>query len=247
MKWENKMIEDARIISNVEIAKDVYKMELETQISKLALPGQFIEISVPGFFLRRPISINEIKENSIVIIYKVLGEGTKVMTTLEGTLNIFGPLGNGFPVEEKEHIVCIGGGEGIPPLYESAKQYLKNGTRVDVVMGANDSQSLFFIDEFKELGCQVYVATMDGSLGSKGTVLDAIKENDISCDFILACGPLPMLRALNSQYKKGYISLEARMACGMGACMGCVVKDIEGHSLRVCKVGPVFEMGKVVL
>ena len=220
---------------------------METQISKLALPGQFIEISVPGFFLRRPISINEIKENSIVIIYKVLGEGTKVMTTLEGTLNIFGPLGNGFPVEEKEHIVCIGGGVGIPPLYESAKQYLKNGTRVDVVMGANDSQSLFFIDEFKELGCQVYVATMDGSLGSKGTVLDAIKENDISCDFILACGPLPMLRALNSQYKKGYISLEARMACGMGACMGCVVKDIEGHSLRVCKDGPVFEMGKVVL
>ncbi|MGM9912376.1 dihydroorotate dehydrogenase electron transfer subunit [Floccifex sp.] len=241
------MLEDARIIQNVEIAKDVYKMELETNICKEAKAGQFIEITVPGFFLRRPISIHEIKEHSIVIIYKVLGQGTKEMTTLDGTLNIFGPLGNGFPIEEKEEVLCIGGGVGLPPLYETAKQYLQQGTKVQVVVGANDEASLFLIDEFKELGCDVYMATMDGSKGSKGTVLEAIKDNHIETDSILACGPLPMLKALNEKYTKGYISLEARMACGMGACMGCVVKDQEGHSLRVCKDGPVFEIGKVAL
>ena len=103
------------------------------------------------------------------------------------------------------------------------------------------------MDEFKALGCDVYVATMDGSLGTKGTALDAIKENNVTCNFVLSCGPLPMLKAINEQYSEGYISLEARMACGLGACMGCVVKNVDGHSLRVCKDGPVFEMGKVAL
>lgn len=241
------MIENAKIVSNIEIAKDIWKMELETNLAKEAKPGQFIEITVPGYFLRRPISINEIKENGLVIIYKVLGKGTEKMTTLEGTLDIFGPLGNGFPIEDKEAVLLIGGGVGVPPLYETAKQYLSKGTKVDVVMGANDKDSLFFVEEFKELGCNVVIATMDGSEGTKGTVVDAIQANGITTDYILSCGPLPMLRALNNTYTKGYISLEARMACGMGACMGCVVKDTEGHSLRVCKDGPVFEIGKVAL
>ncbi len=242
------MIEDAKIISNVEIAKDIWKMELQTQLTKEAKPGQFIEITVPGYFLRRPISIHEIKENSLVIIYKVLGEGTQKMTSMqEDVLNIFGPLGNGFPIEDKEAILLIGGGVGVPPLYETAKQYISKGTKVDVVMGANDKDSLFCIKEFEQLGCQVMIATMDGSAGTKGTVFDAIQENGIQTDTILACGPLPMLRSLNTAYKKGYLSLEARMACGMGACMGCVVKDVDGHSLRVCKDGPVFEIGKVAL
>ena len=132
-------------------------------------------------------------------------------------------------------------------LYETAKQYLGKNARVTVVLGANDAGSVFYVDEFKTLGCDVYVATMDGSLGTKGTALDAIKENNVTCKFVLSCGPLPMLKAINEQYSEGYISLEARMACGLGACMGCVVKDVEGHSLRVCKDGPVFEMGKVAL
>ena len=132
-------------------------------------------------------------------------------------------------------------------LYETAKQYLSKDARITVVLGANDAGSVFYVDEFKALGCDVYVATMDGSLGTKGTALDAIKENNVTCPFVLSCGPLPMLKAINEQYSEGYISLEARMACGLGACMGCVVKDVEGHSLRVCKDGPVFEMGKVAL
>jgi dihydroorotate dehydrogenase electron transfer subunit len=247
MKWVNSMQEFAKIISNVEIAKDIWKMELKTGLAKAAKPGQFIEITVPGFYLRRPISISEIKEDSIIIIYKVLGHGTDKMTTLSGELDIFGPLGNGFPIEDKEEVVLIGGGVGVPPLYETAKQYLNKGAKVNVVLGANDADSIFYIDEFKQLGCSTYVATMDGSVGTKGTALDAIKENNVTCDFVLSCGPLPMLKAINNQYSEGYISLEARMACGLGACMGCVVKDVDGHSMRVCKDGPVFKMGKVAL
>lgn len=243
------MQEDAIIVSNIEIAKDIWKMELKTGLAKLAKPGQFIEITVPGFYLRRPISICEIKEESLVIIYKILGEGTLKMTELQENekLDIFGPLGHGFPIEEQDSVLLVGGGVGVPPLYETAKQYLKQKTKVDVVLGFNDQSQVFYKDEFEQLGCQVHIATMDGSAGTKGTVVDAIKENHIETDFISTCGPLPMLRALNETYTKGYVSLEARMACGLGACMGCVVKDKEGHSLRVCKDGPVFEVGKVAL
>lgn len=241
------MQEMATILSHQEIAKDIWRMELKTNLAKEAKCGQFIEITVPGYYLRRPISICEVKEDSLVIIYKVLGDGTKAMTQLEGKIDIFGPLGTGFPIENKEEVLLIGGGVGVPPLYETAKQYLKQNSRVTVVIGANDKDSIFYMEEFKALGCHVYVATMDGSFGTKGTVMDAIKENHVETDFVLSCGPLPMLKAVNQAYTNGYISLEARMACGLGACMGCVVKDIEGHSLRVCKDGPVFPIGKVAL
>lgn len=238
--------EDARILSNVEIAPDIWKMEIETRLAKEARPGQFIEIQVPPFFLRRPISINEIKENSLVIIYKVLGEGTLKMTTMKDTLNVFGPCGNGFPIENQD-VYLVGGGVGVPPLYETAKWYLKKGQKVQVVLGFNSKDQIFFEQEFKDLGCPVSIATMDGSAGIKGTVVDAIHEQGIQDPFILACGPLPMLKALQREYTKGYLSLEARMACGIGACMGCVVKDKEGHSLRVCKDGPVFPIQEVAL
>lgn len=238
--------EDAKILSNVEIAKDIWKMELQTSLAKEAKPGQFIEIEVPPFFLRRPISINEIKEDSLVIIYKILGEGTLKMTTMKETLNIFGPCGNGFPIKDSD-VVLVGGGVGVPPLYETAKQYRNRGYKVDVVLGFNDESQIFFEEEFKILGCNVLVATMDGSKGTKGTVLDAIQQAQITNDFVLACGPLPMLKALQKQYTKGYLSLEARMACGIGACMGCVVQDTQGHALRVCKDGPVFPIQEVVL
>ena len=156
------MQEFAKILSNVEIAKDIWKMELKTDLAKTAKPGQFIEITVPGFYLRRPISISEIKEDILVIIYKVLGECTIKMTELEGKLDIFGPLGNGFPIEDKEEVLLIGGGVGVPPLYETAKQYLSKDARVTVVLGANDAGSVFYVDEFKALVCDEYVATMDG-------------------------------------------------------------------------------------
>lgn len=245
------MQENAVILSNTEIAKDIWRMEIKTTFAQKAKPGQFIEISVPGFYLRRPISICEIKEKEdiLVIIYKVLGQGTEKMTELSSgdSLDVFGPLGNGFPIEDIDKVLLVGGGVGVPPLYETAKQYRLKGTQVDVVLGFNDKDAIFYKEEFEQLGCNVEIATMDGSFGTKGTVLDAIKANNINTDFISACGPLMMLKALDATYSKGYISLEARMACGLGACMGCVVKDKDGNSLRVCKDGPVFEVGKVAL
>lgn len=245
------MQENAIILSNIEIAKDIWRMEIKTTFAQKAKPGQFIEISVPGFYLRRPISICEIKEKEdiLMIIYKVLGQGTEKMTELSSgdSLDVFGPLGNGFPIEDIDKVLLVGGGVGVPPLYETAKQYRLKGTQVDVVLGFNDKDAIFYKEEFEQLGCNVEVATMDGSFGTKGTVLDAIKANNINTDFINACGPLMMLKALDATYSKGYISLEARMACGLGACMGCVVKDKDGNSLRVCKDGPVFEVGKVAL
>lgn len=245
------MQENAIILSNIEIAKDIWRMEIKTTFAQKAKPGQFIEISVPGFYLRRPISICEIKEKEdiLVIIYKVLGQGTEKMTEMSSgdSLDVFGPLGNGFPIEDIDKVLLVGGGVGVPPLYETAKQYRLKGTQVDVVLGFNDKDAIFYKEEFEQLGCNVEIATMDGSFGTKGTVLDAIKANNINTDFISACGPLMMLKALDATYSKGYISLEARMACGLGACMGCVVKDKDGNSLRVCKDGPVFEVGKVAL
>lgn len=245
------MQENAIILSNIEIAKDIWRMEIKTTFAQKAKPGQFIEISVPGFYLRRPISICEIKEKEdiLVIIYKVLGQGTEKMTELSSgdSLDVFGPLGNGFPIEDIDKVLLVGGGVGVPPLYETAKQYRLKGTQVDVVLGFNDKDAIFYKEEFEQLGCNVEIATMDGSFGTKGTVLDAIKANNINTDFISACGPLMMLKALDATYSKGYISLEARMACGLGACMGCVVKDKDGNSLRVCKDGPVFEVRKVAL
>lgn len=241
------MMQEGNILSNQRICPDTYRMEIacDTQEAK---PGQFIQIQVPGYFLRRPISICEIKKTGFVIIYKVVGDGTRVLSSLHNTvIGIFGPLGNGFPIEARDHVVLIGGGVGVPPLYECAKQYRKLHTKVDIVLGFNQKDQVFYIDAFKQLGCCVSIATMDGSMGVKGTVLDAIQKNDIHCDFIQSCGPLPMLKAIQNTFDDGYISLEARMACGMGACMGCVVKDKQGKSLRVCKDGPVFALGKVVL
>lgn len=243
------MQEMALILEHEVLCEDVHKMKLKTGLARLAKPGQFIEITVPGFYLRRPISISEIGEDTLTIIYKVLGQGTLAMTKMSvgSTLDIFGPLGNGFEIEDKDDVLLIGGGVGVPPLYEVAKRYRNKGSHVSVALGFNDMTQVFYEKEFKDLGCDVVVATMDGSMGTQGTVLDAIQAASIETPYILACGPLPMLKALDSNYSQGYLSLEARMACGLGACMGCVVKDREGHSLRVCKDGPVFPVGKVAL
>lgn len=243
------MIVDKAIVKeNINIAKDVYKMTLKTNIARLASPGQFVEIDVEGYFLRRPISISEINKDEIVIIYKVVGDGTRVMSLWKENkeVSLFGPCGNGFPIVD-ENITLIGGGIGVPPLLEVAKRYKENGKNIDVVLGFNTKDDLILEDDFRKLGCKVYIATMDGSYGDKGTVLDSIDINNIKVNTILACGPLPMLKAINDKYDKGYLSLEARMACGMGACMGCVVKDINDNSLRVCHDGPVFEMGRIKL
>lgn len=242
-------IDDAKIIEHIQIGEGVYKMTLATCIAEKVQCGQFVEVEVPGYFLRRPISVCEVLENNrIVLVYKVVGDGTNVLSSLPvaTNVNIFGPLGTGFPIRENS-VLLIGGGVGVPPLLETAKQYKKLNQRVVAVLGFNTTKDVILETEFKALGCETFVATMDGSYGTKGTVLDAIADNQIDLQYVLSCGPLPMLKAVSNKYKNGYISLEARMACGIGACMGCVVKDIHENSLRVCKDGPVFEIGKVVL
>ena len=238
----------ARILENTETAAGTYRMILATGCGREVKCGQFVQVQVPGFYLRRPISVCMADEETLTLVYKVVGEGTKAMSEMEkGTLaDIFGPLGHGFPLADRD-VLLIGGGVGTPPLLLTAKKYIENGHKVTAVLGFNDKESVMLEEEFRQLGASVFVATMDGSYGTKGTVMDAIRENNIRETFVLSCGPLPMLKAVSAAYTEGCVSLESRMACGMGACMGCVVKDREGESLRVCKDGPVFEIGKVVL
>lgn len=248
MKWENKMeCNQAEIISNVQLVTDIYEMKLTAPMCAQVRPGQFVQVQIPGFYLRRPISVCEVNGSEMTLIYKVVGQGTSSMHAMQAgeMLNLFGPLGTGFPIEDRD-VVLIGGGVGIPPLVETAKQYRCMGRHVTAVLGFNTKDQIFLTDRFQKLGCDVIIATMDGSLGTRGTVLDAMKEHHVSSGFVEACGPMPMLKAVSASCQ-GYISLESRMACGIGACMGCVVKNRNEESLRVCKDGPVFAIGKVVL
>lgn len=238
------------IVEHKKIALDTYKMILKPVKMPKILPGQFVNIKVDGFMLRRPISVSSVNEDTYTIIYKVVGEGTEKLSEMkEGrTLDVLEPLGNPFPIHETlEEVLLIGGGVGVPPLYEVAKRYRKMDKNVVVCLGFNDVASVFYEDEFKSLGCEVYIATMDGSYATKGTVMDVIEEHNIMIDYIYSCGPMPMLKALNNVYTKGYLSFEARMACGIGTCMGCVCKDSQDSDIyyRICKEGPVFEIGKV--
>ncbi len=240
------------VLENTLIASDTYRMVIASSLSEEMKPGQFVNIKVNGYSLRRPISISSIDEKKYTIIYKVVGDGTKLLsqTKPQETLDVIGACGNPFPIhEEEDHILIVGGGVGVPPLYEVAKRYRALNKDVEVVLGFNDQDSIFYEEEFKALGCHVSVATMDGSYGVKGTVLDAIKANHITHDFLYSCGPMPMLKALEAVYIKGYTSFEARMACGIGACMGCVCKDKKDSEIyyRICKEGPVFPIGKVGL
>lgn len=239
----------AEILSNAPIAKDVYKMELKTDIAPEAKPGQFVEVGLEGLFLRRPISISWTDGDTLRLVYKIMGRGTDEMHTLKPgrTLSLLGPLGTGFPVVKRDEIVIMGGGVGTPPMLKTAQAYLEAGVKVNVILGFNTSAEVFYMDEFEQLGITPIICTMDGSVGVKGTVLDGAKANRIDCPFVLACGPLPMLRAIQQNYTEGYISLESRMGCGFGVCQACVVTDKNGMQLRVCKNGPVFPMGKVVL
>lgn len=242
------MENQARILSNANIAKDIYLMELECpEIASKAKPGQFVQVALEGYFLRRPISISTTSSSTITLVYKIMGAGTDLMHTLQpGTeLNLLGPLGMGFPITAQSEVLILGGGVGVPPLLKTAQAYLEKGAKVDVVLGFNTKDDVFYADAFEQLGIEPVICTMDGSVGVQGTVLDGVKARGISTEFVLACGPLPMLRAINNAYTKGYISLEARMGCGFGVCMGCVVTDVQGNKLRVCKNGPVFPIGKV--
>ncbi|MBP3329456.1 MAG: dihydroorotate dehydrogenase electron transfer subunit [Clostridia bacterium] len=229
------------IKSNEKIAKDVYKMVLLGDTSDLKKPGQFVNIKLDGFFLRRPISVCDYDENVLILIYKVVGAGTEVMSKMcQGEkLDILTGLGNGFDTSKSgDNPVVIGGGVGVPPMFNLARKLIEEGKKVTAVLGFNKEEEIFYKDEFEKLGAKVLISTVDGSVGTKGFVTDAMKEIDFS--YTYCCGPEPMLKAVyNASDKDGQFSFEERMGCGFGACMGCSCKTKYGNK-RICKEGPVL-------
>lgn len=228
------------IAENAPIASDVYRLKLEGDTSAITAPGQFLDLRLPGFFLRRPISICDWDERSVTLLYKVVGGGTDWLSrcTLGQTLDALSGLGNGFDVAAcGETTLLSGGGIGTAPLFGLAKRLLAAGKTPVAVLGFNTAEDVFYENEFKALGVQTVIATADGSCGTRGFVTDALPEQ---FDTVCACGPMPMLKALCAKTDKpGQISLEARMGCGFGACMGCTIDTVNGPK-RVCREGPVF-------
>ena len=241
-----------KIIDNREIAKDTMKMVLEIQYGLSIGPGQFVNIAIPEKFLRRPISVSDVEEKSdaleLTIIYKVIGEGTGIMSGMQiGTeLNLLTELGNGYDIEAAgEKPLLVGGGAGVPPMYYLAKELRKKGCDVTVILGFNTVDEIFYQEEFESLGCKVTVTTVDGSHGVKGFVTDAINK-DLGHTYFYACGPEAMLKALDwSLDIPGEMSLETRMGCGFGACMGCSCKTKVGEK-RLCKEGPVLKREEIL-
>lgn len=236
------------IKENVNIAKDVYKMILSGDTSEIKKPGQFINILLDGFYLRRPISVCDYDENSVTVIYKVVGKGTEVMAKMNvgETLDVLTGLGNGFDVSKTgDAPVLIGGGVGVPPMYNLAKVLVLQGKKPIAILGFNKEDEIFYKDEFETLGIKTYVTTADGSVGIKGFVTDALKEIE-NYTYICTCGPEPMLKAVyNECNTSGQFSFEERMGCGFGACMGCSCKTKYANK-RICKDGPILEKEEII-
>ena len=229
------------ILSNEALTRDVYRMVLSGDTSAITAPGQFVEIALPGKFLRRPISVCDWAENSLTLIYKVVGHGTEQMAALPaGTrLDVLTGLGNGYDTTlSGENPVLVGGGVGVPPLYALCKKLIAEGKKPRVILGFNQESEIFLAKEFEALGVPTHIATADGSVGTKGFVTDVLKNLHYS--YFYSCGPMPMFRAMEAVVTtSGEFSFEERMGCGFGACMGCSIQTKSGAK-RVCKDGPVF-------
>lgn len=231
---------------NIALTDSVYKMTLKGDTSEITAPGQFVNIQLDGLYLRRPISVCDVQGDLLTIIYKAVGKGTKQMSAMHaGKLDILTGLGNGYDLGlAGDKPVLLGGGVGVPPMYLLAKELIKQGKTVQVVLGFNTKSEVFFEKEFKELGCNVTVTTVDGSYGLKGFVTDALKDMDYS--YFFTCGPEPMLKAVyRTSMTSGQMSFEKRMGCGFGACMGCSCKTITGYK-RICKEGPVMKKEEIL-
>ncbi len=237
------------VTSNHALTKDVYEMVLQGDIGEITRPGQFVNIKLDGMYLRRPISVCDWDEgeNTLTIIYKVVGKGTEYMATLGvgAVLDVLTGLGNGFDVTKGgDNPVVIGGGVGVPPMYGLAKRLIAEGKKVTAILGFNTAAEVFYEDAFRAIGCETVVTTVDGSHGMKGFVTAALGEVDSS--FFYTCGPAPMLKAVyDGSTTDGQLSFEERMGCGFGACMGCSCKTKYG-SLRICKDGPVLDKEVVI-
>ena len=238
-----------KVLSNEPLTPAVYRMVLEGDTQYITRSGQFINIELEGKFLRRPISVSDYDAQTITIIYKVVGGGTDQMSHMTpGTkLDILTGLGNGFNTENAAvRPLLVGGGVGVPPLYNLCKRLLSEGKKPMVILGFNTKDEIFYEEEFKALGVDVYCSTADGSHGTKGFVTDVIREKALSFDYLYTCGPLPMLKALyDATEVDGEFSFEERMGCGFGACVGCTCKTKYGNK-RICKEGPVLKREEII-
>ena len=234
------------IVENSALTDSVFKMVLKGDVSEITAPGQFVNIKLEGLYLRRPISVCDVTEDTLTIIYKAVGKGTKLMSAMQsGKLDVLTGLGNGYDLSVAgDEPVLIGGGVGVPPMYLLAKKLIAEGKHVRVILGFNTANEIFYEDAFKALGAEVFVTTVDGSYGIKGFVTDALK--DMSYSYFYTCGPEPMLKAVyKTSVTSGQMSFEKRMGCGFGACMGCSCKTITGYK-RICKEGPVMEKEEIL-
>ncbi len=235
------------IKTNEKIAKDVMKMVLVGNTTDITASGQFVNIKIDGFFLRRPISVCDYDENSLTLIYKIVGEGTQVMSEYAPgkELDILTGLGNGYDLTVSgENPLLIGGGVGVPPMYNLCRKLVAEGKKPSVILGFNSKDDMFYEQEFKDLGAEVYVTTADGSYGIKGFVTDAMK--DLEYSYFFTCGPEVMMKAIYDISKtEGQFSFEERMGCGFGACMGCSCKTKYGNK-RICKDGPVLRKEEII-
>ena len=236
------------ITENLQLTENIFRMKLKGDVSAVTAPGQFVDIRIEDYYLRRPISVCDVENGEIIIIYKTVGHGTDAMShmTAGEKLDVLTGLGNGYDLNRSgEHPLLIGGGVGVPPLYMLAKKLKEQHKEVSVILGFNTAKEVFHETEFKALGCDVKVTTVDGSYGNKGFVTNAfpLVEN---YTFTYACGPMPMLKAVyNTAVTDGQYSFEERMGCGFGACMGCSTKTKNGYK-RVCKDGPVFDKEEIL-
>ena len=237
------------VIKNEALTPLIYEMHLAGDVSGVTRAGQFVEIALDGLYLRRPISVCNYEDGELTLIYKVVGKGTDLMSQMaEGTqLDVLTGLGNGFNIDhECKKPLLVGGGVGVPPLYRLTRDLIARGKDVTVVLGFNTESEIFYAEKFEQAGAKVIIATADGSVGVKGFVTNAIAESKVDADYFYSCGPLPMLRALCQSLEiDGEVSLEERMGCGFGICMGCSIQTTKGAK-RVCKEGPVFKKEEVI-
>ena len=234
-------------LSNEALTDSVYKMVLAGDTTAITAAGQFVNIQLSGKFLRRPISVCDYNEETLTIVYKVVGKGTVQMSNMSAgeKLDILTGLGNGYDLTlSGDKPVLLGGGVGVPPMYNLAKKLLEQGKNVTVILGFNTKSEVFYEEEFKALGCKVIVATADGSHGVKGFATTPLADLDYT--YFYTCGPEPMLKAVfKATTTSGQMSFEERMGCGFGACMGCSCKTLTGYK-RICKEGPVMKKEEIL-
>ena len=238
-----------KILANEPLTASVWRMVLEGDTEWIVRPGQFVNIALEGRYLRRPISVCDCDARTLTLIYKVVGGGTEQMSRMAAgaELDLLTGLGNGFDTSnDARRPLLVGGGVGVPPLYNLAKTLLAEGRRVSVVLGFNTASEVFYAEEFEALGVDVTVATVDGSRGMRGFVTDVLADGCTDYDYVYACGPMPMLRALSGAIRvPGQFSFEERMGCGFGGCMGCTCHTRNGNK-RICKEGPVLTTDEII-